>query len=413
MTAESLTIEAPETRFKQLDQLIRDGRRYWQFRPFSLLELPWRRQNPALCHWLEQLDDDTVTSLEQSPAELSTQLTPFIHCSKQLWQLCQLPCENPQQQPLPAWLSYHIPGRKWQQVQAFEQALDDDQLPFLEWCAGKGHLGRLLAFRRGQPVRSLELNTSLCDQGEQLAAKHQLKMRFLNLDAMGPDAVDELAGKQHAVALHACGDLHLQLIRKGSERQLPAISLSPCCYHLIADELYQPLSDVARASGLQLDHHDLRLPLQETVTGGQRIDRLRHREVSWRLGFDLLQRQLRNSDQYLNTPSIRKSLLSGQFEEYCRWVAERKQLTLPPGIDYSAFEQQGYRRYRLVQRMELVRHLFRRPLELWLVLDRALYLQQQGYRVELSEFCQRRLTPRNLLIRARLGKTADTRHPVG
>ncbi len=36
--------------------------------------------------------------------------------------------------------------------------------------------------------------------------------------------------------------------------------------------------------------------------------------------------------------------------------------------------------------MELVRHLFRRPLELWLVLDRALFLQEQGYRVEVGSF---------------------------
>ena len=50
--------------------------------------------------------------------------------------------------------------------------------------------------------------------------------------------------------------------------------------------------------------------------------------------------------------------------------------------------------------MELVRHLFRRPLELWLVLDRALFLQEQGYRVELREFCPRHLTPRNILIHA-------------
>ena len=54
----------------------------------------------------------------------------------------------------------------------------------------------------------------------------------------------------------------------------------------------------------------------------------------------------------------------------------------------------------VMARMELVRHLFRRPLELWLVLDRALFLQEQGYQVELSQFCARELTPRNILIHA-------------
>ena len=44
--------------------------------------------------------------------------------------------------------------------------------------------------------------------------------------------------------------------------------------------------------------------------------------------------------------------------------------------------------------------LFRRPLELWLLLDRCLYLVEQGYSVRLGEFCPTSLSPRNLLILA-------------
>ena len=50
--------------------------------------------------------------------------------------------------------------------------------------------------------------------------------------------------------------------------------------------------------------------------------------------------------------------------------------------------------------LELVRHLFRRPLELWLVLDYAVFLEEQGYRVRLGTFCDRQLTPRNLMLDA-------------
>jgi hypothetical protein len=44
--------------------------------------------------------------------------------------------------------------------------------------------------------------------------------------------------------------------------------------------------------------------------------------------------------------------------------------------------------------------LFRRPLELWLNLDRALFLAEQGYFVRLGTFCDTSLTPRNLLLLA-------------
>lgn len=53
-----------------------------------------------------------------------------------------------------------------------------------------------------------------------------------------------------------------------------------------------------------------------------------------------------------------------------------------------------------MRNLELVRGLFRRPLELWLVLDRALYLSENGYDVQVGEFCDTHLTPRNLMLLA-------------
>ncbi|GAA58338.1 hypothetical protein P20652_0192 [Pseudoalteromonas sp. BSi20652] len=36
------------------------------------------------------------------------------------------------------------------------------------------------------------------------------------------------------------------------------------------------------------------------------------------------------------------------------------------------------------------------------MLDRALYLQQQGYQVNVKTFCEKQLTPRNILILANI-----------
>lgn len=80
---------------------------------------------------------------------------------------------------------------------------------------------------------------------------------------------------------------------------------------------------------------------------------------------------------------------------------------MSPDIDFDAWEAEGVRRWQQVRRHELVRHLFRRPLELWMVLDYALYLEEQGYRVRLGEFCDRSLTPRNLLLDAVRTSQAD------
>ncbi len=117
-----------------------------------------------------------------------------------------------------------------------------------------------------------------------------------------------------------------------------------------------------------------------------------------RLGFDLLQRTLRGIDEYLPTPSLPVSWLDAPYEDYCRHLAQLKNLPLSGEQNWAQWEAAGWQRLAQVRNLELVQNLFRRPLEIWLVLDRALYLQEQGYRVSVGTFCQRQLTPRNLLI---------------
>ena len=60
------------------------------------------------------------------------------------------------------------------------------------------------------------------------------------------------------------------------------------------------------------------------------------------------------------------------------------------------------------RRLELVRTAFQRPLELWLICDLALYLEEQGYNVELRKLCARTVTPRNMaIIASRAHQKAD------
>jgi hypothetical protein len=119
-----------------------------------------------------------------------------------------------------------------------------------------------------------------------------------------------------------------------------------------------------------------------------------------RLAFDLLQRQQRGLDDYLPTPSLPVAWLDKDFARYCRDLAELKGVALSGAIDWPGLEAAGGRRLAQVRNLELLRGLFRRPLELWLLLDRALFLEERGYRVRLGTFCAHRLTPRNLLLLA-------------
>ncbi|RYE68199.1 MAG: SAM-dependent methyltransferase, partial [Oxalobacteraceae bacterium] len=161
-----------------------------------------------------------------------------------------------------------------------------------------------------------------------------------------------------------------------------------------------PISQQGKASALTLSIDDLGLPLSETVTAGARVRRQRDTSMARRLGFDLLQRQLSGVDDYLPTPSLPSAWLDKPFADYCRDLAELKQLPSPGSQDWTALEAAGWARLAEVRNLELLRNLFRRPMEMWLILDRALYLTEYGYDVHIGTFCDSKVTPRNLLILA-------------
>lgn len=85
--------------------------------------------------------------------------------------------------------------------------------------------------------------------------------------------------------------------------------------------------------------------------------------------------------------------LERPYADYCRELAALKGLPEPAARDWQALEAAGWKRLAMVRNLELVRALFRRPLELWLLLDRCLYLVEQGYSVRLGEFCPTSLSP--------------------
>lgn len=390
--------------FTQINAILTANQSYWRFEPFhctaesTLIQL---RQAPELQQWLLSLTGHEVEFYKQNTASLITKIGQYIPDVLQLDLLCQLPRHHLKPLSIPRSIETGIPGRKLNQIVAMSQAsLDDHQgSEWLEWCSGKGYLGRMLTVSTSEPVTSFEWQHSLCESGQKEADKQVLPMTFVQGDALAEDAWQVMNNRQHGVALHACGDLHVNLIRHGCQVGLPALTIAPCCYHLIQDEYYQALSNLARQSQLKLTQSELRIPLHATVTGGERVKRHRYLEMSYRLGLDNFLRDEKKHTNYTSLPSIKKSELSLGFEHFCLWASKKKNLDVS-GMDFNRWLISGQERFVEMERMSLIQQVFQRPLEMWLVLDRALYLEQRGYEIKLSEFCDLRDTPRNILIQA-------------
>ncbi|MZI92821.1 methyltransferase [Vibrio sp. CAIM 722] len=399
-------------KFSALDQFLTQHQLFWRFEPFFCQDkttYPWALSHPELNEWLDAL---TFADLEQYQSNFVS-LLQSLECwipgiSEHYFALEDSISHHDNESPLAIDtkpLSVGIPGRKLKQITALTQQISTDGIrgfPWLEWCAGKGYLGRFLANQHQGVVTSVELQQALCDDGQDFANQHHLDMTFCQGDALKPEAKRWFTHHQHVVALHACGDLHLRMLEHAVVAKSEGISFSPCCYHLTKDEFYRPLSRSARHSQLNFTRQELRIPLQETVTGGQRVKRHRQQEMTFRLGLDLWVKSVLGSDVYCSVPSIKKSVLSEGFHAFCQWACELKGWPQPSAEQAVFYEKLGAVRFEQMEKASLVQHAFRRMIEWWLIFDRALYLEDAGYHVVITEFCSRLLTPRNFLIQARL-----------
>ncbi|WP_085608642.1 MULTISPECIES: methyltransferase [unclassified Pseudomonas] len=397
-----LTGEALLARFTALDSFLTAHQALWKPRPFTHLQLPWEASYPELASWLRGRSLEDAENAHNQPAELLNAPKPFASLaalSLELSAVGELPAHS--LEAAGHRLNVDVPGRKWQQIEAFASRLSFAAQPrhWLDWCSGKGHLGRRL-LGADQQLTCLEYDPALVASGQALSQRHHLHALHVEQNVLAANTALLLNAEHTPVALHACGDLHVRLMYLASAAGCRQLAVSPCCYNRISRTEYQALSSAGSRSDLQLSLEDLSLPMSETVTAGARVRRQRDTSMARRLAFDLLQRQVRGVDEYLPTPSLPSAWLEKPFADYCRDLAALKELSTIGSPDWLALEAAGWQRLAEVRNLELLRGLFRRPLELWLNLDRALFLTEQGYVVRLGTFCEAPLTPRNFLLLA-------------
>jgi hypothetical protein len=397
-------------RLIRIGEILVQFQHLWQPRAFHHLNLAWESDYPDLSEYLRSLSYEQAVALQANDDALLDALSGYLPIVAELRELINLP-----KVPTIEKFAYHpalineIPGRKLAQIDAFLSTVENNGQPIIDWCSGKGHLARLAASRLlvdgDVKITGLEFNQHLVDAGNAFAQKQHLPVTIHHIDVMSDDVDGFLNDQIQILALHACGDLHLQLLRKATEHRCSSVSLSPCCFHLIADEVYQPISQLAQSQleknqAPQLSKDMLRTAVQQTVTAPQYVRDQRETLQAWRLGFDLLQRDLFQSPDYLPLPTLPASLVKGSFGDFCHHVAELKNLRLATDVDFSFWEQAGKQHFVEVAKLDIARLAFRRAMEVWLIMDRAQFLLEHDYHVSVSQFCEQGLTPRNLLIQA-------------
>ncbi len=384
----------PLEKLEALTARLQSTAELWRLRPFANLPVPWEATHPDISRSLRALSVSEVDAARRDLTrvrDISPELLEIFDRNERLTRW-------PDLRPETAWLDasrnpLRVSGRKWRQVERFvslvaERATGSDGRVdrWLDWCSGKGHLGRALSEVTSKTSVFVEKDPKLCLEGH------------VNADVLQTDLSHLFTADTGAVALHACGNLNIALLETAVRSDLRFVAVAPCCYQRIVGTEYTPISAAGKASSLHLKSADLRLVSFEEVVSGRGEKARRDREHAFRLGFDLLVREATGTETYTPLGQLPGTFFKESFERFARLTAEKRDLPLPNRWDPHTYEKAGSKRWELNRALSIVRSLFARSLESWLLLDRILYLEESGWDVTAGTFCESKVTPRNLII---------------
>ncbi len=166
------TSSAIADRLARLDDLLETHADLWRPQVYKLESPAWCERHPQLVANLLALPDHDVDVLMADHGALIDFVARAVPTIRRAAPLIELPPSENHGLPQPGPHAMRdVPGRKAAQIERFAAAVGHCAMPVVEWCAGKGHLGRRLALSYGALVTSLEVDVWLCDEGRALARR--------------------------------------------------------------------------------------------------------------------------------------------------------------------------------------------------------------------------------------------------
>ena len=385
------------TRWNAAATLLADHRDVLDGRPTEA-EVPTALATRGWAPYLLALDDAAVDRLEARGVEEDwpDEAPGSLHdLTASVRSVCRIP--NAREGDALAARRFES-AKKQLQVDAFARVvvpLAANASRVVDVGSGHGHLTRALAERLDMPVIGLERDAALASTARALAKHGAAAFAVTDVLASGL----ELSPRDCVVGLHACGELGDAMVVSAA-RAHAAIALVGCCLQkrrpASRPSLFagQPALDLPK-SILGLSN----LTARDDAVEASRVENLRARER--RLA---LHRLLTKAGEAIvlgaEIEGLNRRAAHAELEGLVTRAFALRQLSSPSLTAIADAAQWAHVHYARMRRLALPRSLLGRALEVFVLLDRAAYLEKQDYEVAISVLFPAAVSARNLVLSA-------------
>lgn len=278
---------------------------------------------------------------------------------------------------------------------------------FIDIGGGVGHLSRVISSSMDKKITSIDLNKEFQETGIKRNHPH---ITFLNHEMkedsfQNEDIQKAFHDQSFCLGLHTCGPLANHLIKTSARLKAKGLFNFGCCYLKCDPKKDVHLSVFDRETGpLSYTNHALTLATRSHQEISFEDFLLKERVKNYRYGLHLFLYYELNIKGFVGVGEYPVKKYWEPFTTYAR-----KKLN-ELGLKASTYSDQTLQNFhqnpeiqKKIRRMflaNIIRWQFGKAVEHALLTDRCLYLEEKGFQVEMAEYFNSNLSPRNIGILA-------------
>lgn len=273
----------------------------------------------------------------------------------------------------------------------------------VDFGGGVGNLAFFLEDELGMTPVVLEKDLALVEKGKQRASKENKKTTFKQVHIDRNCQIKVLSRDQLGIGLHTCGNFAVDMINSCSESKLDQIINFGCCYSKIQDDCYN-LSSRSNKE-FTFNHRALASATLSFGKTSLEIYNYRLRIQDYKFSFYNLVFNKYQLLRFFPMSNSRRSLYQLSFNDFYLNCLKKyyPNLNSISSNDvetfYSSIKNRELNKYFKIY--YAISRYIGEILEVYLLCDRALYLKEKGYTVEIKEFFDQNISPRNKAIIAK------------
>lgn len=372
--------------------------------------------------WIDQLDSLTPQELFdvdcKRPVEKlkGTSFEAFVQTIKELTEVPEIAYAP--EVPLEDWAFNGIKKKKRHEIQKIVPVLkrvrDEFKIDYVvDIGGGVGHLSRVLSHYHQIPSISIDQNAEFQAIGKERLKKYRKldgarDVTFMNVTFGKNEDQAEMKKVFHehsmTLGLHTCGPLANTLIKSTVEYATQGLLNFGCCYHKMNSETDFPMSKFYKENHLpKFNLYAFTLATRSHAAMTFDTYQTKERVKNYRYALHLFLMKHFNRKDFTDVGECHLSMYWKPFHFY---VSDKLKYL---GLDHSYTDEyfdafydspELQRELRVMFLCNIIRWQVGRAMEVFLQLDRCLYLEENGYDVFFEQYFDEELSPRNLGILA-------------